>query len=273
MCKVNDAWAGVDPVKVLGIPLWTASLDQAVSEAVNVCRSCEPKLSRLVSATGAHGLVTARRNPAFARVLKSFHHNLPDGMPAVWVGRLKGAHSMRRCYGPDFFRELITSSGGDPIRHYLCGGKQGVAEELRGVCEAKFGNRHVVGAFCPPFREMSDTELATLGMDVEARGTDVLWIGLSTPKQEVFALRLSRLTRVHYIVTVGAAFDFHVGRIRQAPRALQRAGLEWLFRLCMEPRRLHKRYAQIVPLFLFYNLVDLVRCLTSRNQAGGLGDA
>jgi N-acetylglucosaminyldiphosphoundecaprenol N-acetyl-beta-D-mannosaminyltransferase len=245
-------------IKVLNIPLFDQGLEIAVSDVVSVCISDQPKENRCISATGAHGLVYAHKNPEFANTLHNFHINLPDGMPGVWVGRLKGASEMKRCYGPEFFRELIIATKDLQIRHYFCGGKSGVAEELKEVCLKKYGNPNVVGTFCPPFRELSESECRNLANDINEKKTDILWIGISTPKQEKLARRLSQYTNVHFLATVGAAFDFHLGKVQQAPRFIQQLGLEWFFRLCIEPRRLYKRYLEIVPCFIYYNLKEFL---------------
>ena len=250
-------------IRVLDIPLYDKDLASAVREVVGACLGDAQKLNRCISATGAHGLVYAQQSTEFAATLRDFYINLPDGMPGVWVGRLKGAKSMRRCYGPDFFRDVMIASSGTPITHYLCGGKPGVAEELKRACETRFGNLGIVGTYCPPFREMSDEECRALASDINGKGVDILWIGISTPKQETLAHRLAKYLRVHFIVAVGAAFDFHIGRTRQAPRMMQNMGLEWLFRLCMEPRRLLPRYLEIVPLFILYNLREAMNSIGS----------
>ncbi len=166
---------------------------------------------------------------------------------------------MERCYGPDVFKEVIINTAQYSIKHYFCGGKDGVAEELKRVCEKKYNNFNIVGTYSPPFREMTDEELKALAADINNKDTNIVWIGLSTPKQEIFAKRLSEYTNVHFIITVGAAFDFHTGKVKQAPKWIQKAGLEWFFRLMMEPKRLWKRYFEIVPLFIWYNLLEFIK--------------
>jgi N-acetylglucosaminyldiphosphoundecaprenol N-acetyl-beta-D-mannosaminyltransferase len=163
---------------------------------------------------------------------------------------------MERCYGPDVFRDVMIRSASKPIRHYFCGGKPGVAEALKTAVQEKFANYNVVGTMCPPFAPVEAMDCETIGKDIAEQEADIVWIGLSTPKQEYFAARLAKHTTTHCLVTVGAAFDFHTGKVRQAPSILQKAGLEWLFRLCVEPGRLWRRYARIVPLFVFYNVID-----------------
>lgn len=247
-------------VEVLNIPLYPYNIPKAISEVEEIClQEDSPKLSRCISATGASGIIYARQNQEFKNILRSFFLNLPDGMPSVWIGRAKGAKDMERCYGPDFFKDLVTSSSGKPINHFLCGGQPGVAEQLKTACQVSFNNCNIQGTYTPPFRWMTDLELETLGNTINSLNIDIVWIGISTPKQELLANRLRKFTNVHFIVTVGAAFDFHTGRVKQAPKWIQRNGLEWLFRLIQEPRRLYKRYFTIVPLFIYYNFKELFR--------------
>lgn len=246
-------------VKVLDMPIYDAPLRQAAETVVTKSGKLSGRANLCVSLTGAHGLVEAKRNPSFRAVLQRFHWNLPDGMPVVWVGKLKGASRMERCYGPDLFAEVMRLSAAAPVRHFFCGGKAGVAEKLRITCEERFGNRQCVGTYSPPFHEMDEGEIEGLAAMVNATRADILWIGVSTPKQELLALRLARHTNVYYIITVGAAFDFHTGGVRQAPGFIQRAGLEWFFRLLMEPRRLASRYSVVVPLFIAHAIKDLRR--------------
>jgi len=192
--------------------------------------------------------------------------NLPDGKPGVWVGRLKGAEDMERCYGPDVFAAIMEATADENVSHYLCGGAEGVAKSLKTACAEKFENRNVVGTYCPPFRPMSDDEFGALGADIDQAGADIVWIGISTPKQEHFAADLADHTSASLIITVGAAFDFHIGAVRQAPNWMQRAGLEWLFRVMMEPRRLFSRAVNVVTGFIYYNLKELVNKILFRSN-------
>ena len=239
-------------VHVLGIHLFDRGLQQAIEEIAQVAIRAERR-GFCVSATGAHGLVTCCQQPEFRRILSRFEINLPDGMPSVWIGKLKGARQMQRCYGPDFFKGLIQYTRDMPVKHFFCGGKPAVAEELREAVGHKYGNFSIVGTYCPPFRELTDHEWVSLGRQIQNSNVDIVWIGLSTPKQEIFAQKLVKFCAVKFIITVGAAFDFHTGRVVQAPRLMQRLGLEWFFRLLVEPKRLWRRYFQIVPLFVYYN--------------------
>lgn len=244
-------------VNILEIDIYDKGHKNAVNKIVKESTQ-NKKRNLLVSATGAHGLITAKKNVYFDKVLRRFYLNLPDGVPCVWVGHLKGAKKMTRCYGPDFFRDVITMSANKKVNHFLCGGKPGVARELKGVCNKKFNNGNIVGLFSPPFRVMTDKELINLSQKINSAKADIIWIGLGTPKQEYFAEKLSHFVNVKFIITVGAAFDFHTGRIRQAPKIIQNVGMEWFFRLCMEPKRLWRRYFEIVPAFIYYNLKEII---------------
>lgn len=239
------------------VSLYSLSIKDAVKEIIEGCTNQQNNFC--ISATGAHGIITAKKNPDFKELLNSFYLNLPDGKPGVWVGRLKGAKQMERCYGPDFFAACMKESADKDIKHFLCGGKDGVADKLKKACETKFGNQNIGGTFCPPFKKVDEYDYKGIADRINESGADIVWIGISTPKQEQFAWRLSKYTNVHFLITVGAAFDFHIGKVRQAPSWMQKAGLEWLFRFIMEPKRLWKRYLEIVPLFLYYSTLDLIK--------------
>jgi len=145
------------------------------------------------------------------------------------------------------------------VAHFFCGGKPGVAEELKQAAAFKFGNKRVSGTYCPPFSPMQEKDWSNLVAKINESSAQIIWIGLSTPKQEKFAYELAKRVRARYIITVGAAFDFHTGRLAQAPRWIQRSGLEWFYRLCKEPRRLWKRYIEIVPKFAMLAGADLIK--------------
>ncbi len=243
-------------VDILSIPIFAGNIELAVSYILKDFSDNAPLKNRCISATGAHGLVEASESLEFKHILHAFFWNLPDGMPTVWVGRLKGNKQMQRCYGPDFFKAMLVASANKNIKHFFCGGKEGVAEKLRSHSQQEFKNEQVVGVFSPPFREMTDDEFQTLNEKIVASGANIVWIGLSTPKQEKFAIRLASFTQVSYIITVGAAFDFHTGLLKQAPKWMQKLGLEWFFRLLMEPQRLFKRYFKIVPQFIWLNIKE-----------------
>jgi N-acetylglucosaminyldiphosphoundecaprenol N-acetyl-beta-D-mannosaminyltransferase len=193
----------------------------------------------------------AQSNPNLLRILNRSLINTPDGMPTVWVGHLQGHHGMSRVYGPDFMLELCSLSVQRGYRHFLYGGNPGVAERLTQALIARFPGLQVVGTYTPPFRPLSDSERTDLIRRVTDARPDVIWVGLSTPKQEQFMAEYINLLDTHLMVGVGAAFDIHTGRVVDAPAWMKHSGLQWLHRLVQEPRRLWKRYLINNPIFLW----------------------
>ncbi len=202
-----------------------------------------------VCVTGVHGISEARRDPGFRRILNGAFLNTTDGMPLAWLAKYHAGGDVGRVYGPDLMLEVFSRGGG--ITHFLCGGAEGVADMLKGKMEARFPGVKIVGTHCPPFRAPTPDDERALADAIRAAKPDIVWVGLGTPKQERFMARYLPEWDATVMIGVGAAFDFHTGRLRQAPRWVQRCGMEWLFRLRMEPRRLWRRYLINNPLFLF----------------------
>jgi N-acetylglucosaminyldiphosphoundecaprenol N-acetyl-beta-D-mannosaminyltransferase len=193
-----------------------------------------------------HGLGEARKDPEFRRILNQSWLTTPDGMPVVWMGPA----SVERVYGPDLMLAVCEAGRGSGLRHFFYGGNAGVAAELASRLSVRFPGLQVAGFFSPPFRDLSGEELGSLRSQVAAARPDIVWVGLGTPKQERFMAGQGMSLDTALLIGVGAAFDFHAGRVPQAPRWVQRCGLEWLFRLCVEPRRLARRYLTTNPLFI-----------------------
>lgn len=195
----------------------------------------------------AHGLTEAHRDPDLRAIYNHSFLTTPDGMPLVWLAPRD--RNVERVYGPDLMLAICDAGRTVHLRHYLYGGTPGVAELLRERLIARFPGLEIVGTFTPPFRPLDATEFATLRADITRTRPDIIWVGLSSPKQEKFMAAHARDLDAALLIGVGAAFDFHSGRVRQAPRWIQRSGFEWLFRLCTEPRRLGPRYLTTTPLF------------------------
>jgi N-acetylglucosaminyldiphosphoundecaprenol N-acetyl-beta-D-mannosaminyltransferase len=212
-----------------------------------------------VCVTGVHGVMEAFRNAKIRKIFDQADACVPDGMPMVWLGRLQGFRAMDRVYGPDLMLALLRRSAERGYTNYFYGGGPTVAEELKDRMQRRFPGLRVVGTFCPPFRPLTPEEEARVVADINEKRPDLLWIGLSTPKQEIQMAAFSSKVLAHVMLGVGAAFDFHTGRVRQAPRWVQRCGLEWLFRLCIEPRRLWRRYLRNNPLFLWHVFLQWTR--------------
>ena len=239
----------VETVNVLGVGISVLDQDRAREFLFAAARGGR---RGYVTVTGVHGVSEAQRDPELKRILNRSLLCTPDGMPMVWMGKLQGSESIRRVYGPDLMLNLCERSRGPGMTHFLYGGNPGVALELKETLETKFPGLQIVGTYCPPFRPLQPNELAGLRERVRETQPDFFWVGLSTPKQERFmAAHMSLLPEAKIFIGVGAAFDLLTGRLRQAPRWMQRLGLEWLFRLTQEPQRLWKRYFVNNPLFVF----------------------
>ncbi len=193
----------------------------------------------------AHGLVVAQDDPALRAIYNAAWLVAPDGMPLVWLG----PRGVGRVYGPDLLLAACDAGRAVGLRHYFYGGAAGVAPALAARLAERFPGLAVAGTFTPPFRDLAADEFAALRADVDRTRPDVIWVGISSPKQEKFMAAHAAALPAGLLIGVGAAFDFHSGRVRQAPRWIQRSGFEWFFRLCTEPRRLGRRYLVTTPRF------------------------
>jgi N-acetylglucosaminyldiphosphoundecaprenol N-acetyl-beta-D-mannosaminyltransferase len=210
-----------------------------------------------VCVTGVHGIMEAQRDPAFRDILNSAFLAVPDGMPTIRVGALQGHRGMRRVYGPDFMLEFCRHSVERGYRHLLYGGGEGVAPQLAENLRQRIPGLKVVGTFTPPFRPLNAVEEQELISRVRECRPDFIWVGISTPKQEHFMAQYVGRLDASLMVGVGAAFDLHTGRMKDAPAWMKLAGLQWLHRLCQEPRRLWRRYLRNNPEFLIRAALQL----------------
>jgi len=247
--------ADIQRVNVLGIGLSVLNLDSAL---VAITRALERKSKGYICVTGVHGVMEAQKDGELRGILNRAFLNTPDGMPMVWLGKLHGFGAMRRVYGPDLMFLVCDSLRKRDCRHFLYGGAEGVAPDLKRRLEEKFPGLNIVGTYTPPFRPLNPAEEGDLIRTVNDLRPDIIWVGLSTPKQEKFMAKYSGKLDATLMFGVGAAFDFHAGRVRQAPRWMQRSGLEWFFRLCSEPRRLAGRYLKNNPVFVFRIVCQLL---------------
>lgn len=250
----------IDKFYICGVEMCSTDLNGLYAFISNYYFTDNSKLYPIcISATSAHGIIEAKKDKNFRKLLNNYFINFPDGMPLVWSALVMGHNKTRRCYGPDIFLKVITATNCFPLGHYFFGGKSGVSEELKKVALKKYGNPNIVGTYTPPFSDISNYDWEDICNRIEMSGAFFVWIGLSTPKQEWAAYELSKRLKFVFIITIGAAFDFHTGRLAQAPKWLQSCGLEWFYRLNKEPRRLFRRYIEVVPKFAFLASVDIIK--------------
>ena len=197
---------------------------------------------RYIAVTGMHGVSVAGRDPGFRRVLDDADLVVPDGMPLVWLGRSRGHALERRVYGPELMTEFCRRTRGRGYRHYFYGGRPGVAQRLSESLRVVDPGLQVAGAYAPPFGAVSRRESEQILDRINEASPDILWVGLGAPKQERWMWENCAHLRVPVLAGVGAAFDINSGLVRQAPVWMRENGLEWSWRLMLEPRRLWRRY-------------------------------
>jgi N-acetylglucosaminyldiphosphoundecaprenol N-acetyl-beta-D-mannosaminyltransferase len=238
---------------ILGVGVSAINTAQALQSIDGWIRD---RQQQYVCVTGVHGVMESQRDPKLRRIHNQAGLVTPDGMPLVWLSRLKGFPYVERVYGPDLMLAVCQQSIVKGYRHYFYGGARDVVEKLASRLTGRYPGIQIAGFWSPPFRPLTHDEDEALIQEINQTGPDIVWIGLSTPKQEYWmSSHRGRLT-APVLIGVGAAFDFHAGVKRQAPRWIQRSGLEWCFRLLSEPRRLWRRYLINNPLFLWMLLVE-----------------
>jgi N-acetylglucosaminyldiphosphoundecaprenol N-acetyl-beta-D-mannosaminyltransferase len=229
-------------VDAVQIPDVVSSMEEWIAER----RKC-----RYIAVTGMHGVTEAQHDQQFLTILNQADLMVADGFPLVWLGRRKGYELPRRVYGPETMLVFCQATAGKGYRHFFYGGAPGVAQALAEKLSAELPGLVVAGTFCPPFRPLTEQEDREVLAAIEQARPDVIWVGLSTPKQERWMFEHRELLSPCVLVGVGAAFDFLSARKSQAPVWMRENGLEWLFRLLQEPRRLWRRYLLCGSEFVF----------------------
>lgn len=251
--RMNGA-ASTDRADVLGVMVSAIAPEQATATIEAWIRDRTPQY---VCITGVHGVMESRRDPSLRAIHNQAGMVTPDGMPLVWMAQRLGFPGTRRVYGPDLMRTMAAISAREGYRNFFYGGGEGTADRLKAALTRAHPGLQVVGTLSPPFRALTAAEDALIVSQINASRPDIVWVGLSTPKQERWMAAHRHLLECPVLVGVGAAFDFLSGGKRQAPPWMQRSGLEWLFRMASEPRRLAGRYLRNNPAFICHALRQL----------------
>ena len=242
--------------KILGIRITATNIYECktlINNAIN------GKINQYIVIRDVHGIVQSHKSQAVKVAHDHAAYVLPDGMPLVWIGKIKGSKSIDRCYGPDLMLAIMGESVEKGYKHFFYGGNSGVANRLKSEMENRYPGVKIVGTYSPPFRPLNKSEELELENLIDELKPDILWVGLSTPKQELFMYENLNKLNAKLMIGVGAAFDFHTGIIKQAPALVQRLGFEWAYRIFQEPRRLWKRYLISIPTFIFYYILELLK--------------
>ena len=235
-------------VDVLGVQISAVSMAAAVASFEHWIDNGE---TTYVCVTGVHGVMECQRDRSLLNIHNASGMTTPDGMPMVWASRWAGVRGVDRVYGPDLMLEICRLSAANGWSSFFYGGKPGVADRLAERLTAQFPGLEVAGTHSPPFGDLTPSEDREITSRINAANADIVWVGLSTPKQERWMADHRAILNAKVLVGVGAAFDINSGSIRQAPRIVQRSGFEWLYRLAQEPGRLWRRYLRNNPAFLW----------------------
>ena len=240
---------------ILGVHIEAVQIPDVVNQIEDWI--AEGRTCHSIAFAGLHGISEAHKDSRYKTILNSADLVVPDGMPLVWLGRLYGHSIQRRVYGPEVM-ETFCRKTGSQYRHFFYGGAAGVAASLATSLRERF---HIVvaGTCSPPFRELTQEEDKAIMDRVHEAAPDVLWVGLGTPKQERWMHEHRTRLPVPVLLGVGAAFDLISGRLRQAPEWMRENGLEWFFRLLIEPRRLWKRYLVTIPSAIWSISLEIVQ--------------
>lgn len=231
-------------VDILGVGVSAVDPQSAIAELSRWIKDGE---HHYVCVTGVHGIMESQDDPALLDVHNRSDLTVPDGMPTVWAGHWAGFKSMQRVDGPDLMPSFIEAGVALGHKHFLYGGGEGVADLLATKLRERFPGIEIVGTHYPPFRPLTDVEEDEVVELINSSGADVVWVGLSTPKQKRWMDRMTARLDANAVLGVGAAFDINAGLLMRAPKFIQRIGMEWLYRLFKEPRRLAKRYLKNNP--------------------------
>lgn len=222
----------------------------------HVCEHVESMISNrrkaYINVCTVHTVLEAHDQPSLAAIINKASLAVPDGMPLVWLGqRAFPEAGVQRCYGPDLMLSLCEAGVPKGWRHCLYGASESVINRLEEKLTQRFPGIQIVERIAPPFRPLTERERQTTIARINQAAPDIVWVGLGTPKQDQWIGDFREPLEAPVLIAVGAAFDFHAGQLVQAPKWMQRCGLEWLFRLIMEPRRLWRRYLIGNPRFLW----------------------
>lgn len=245
-------------VPVIGLPIATATYRSAVDWIL--AHATKRDRAYAVEAANTHVAALARHDPAFRQTMDRFDLICPDGMPLVWAMNRQLSSNEKltdRVYGPTLMLETIQAATQNlGFKHFLLGGKSSTLEKLVATFTTRFPMTQIAGIHSPPFGDWDENENQTIFAKIHASGANVIWVGLGCPKQENWISRNKDKLPPGVYFGIGAAFAFHAGEVKQAPPFLQRIGMEWLYRLAIEPRRLARRYCTYNSLFLWHLLFD-----------------
>ena len=239
-------------INVLGVGINAITFDAAVQTILQWVARREHHYVNLCT---THTVLECTYAPALNKIVNRGSLTFPDGMPLAWIGRALG-HNAERVYGPDLMLAVCERGQAAGVRHFFYGGAPGVPELLTEKLRARYPQLVVAGMYSPPFRPLTEAEQKDVVTMINQSAADIVWVGIGTPRQDYWVGQYRPLLDAAVLIPVGAAFDFHAGLKKQAPRWMMRLSLEWLFRMLSEPRRLGMRYLVSNPTFVWKLLMQ-----------------
>jgi exopolysaccharide biosynthesis WecB/TagA/CpsF family protein len=237
--------------RILDCKITRADMPRAIQWTID---RLDARKGGYVCFSNVHTVVTARKDARLRDIINNSFLSLPDGKPLSVVSRLQGVRDIDQVAGPDFMPLFIQRT--THIRHFFYGSTPETLEKLQTNLARRFPHARFVGSYSPPFKEVSSVEMAAVLARINQAKPDVIWVGLGAPKQEYWMAEYWQALKPAILMGVGAAFDFHAGKITRAPQWMSKLCIEWLFRLCQEPQRLWKRYLVTNSLFFYYLIMD-----------------
>jgi N-acetylglucosaminyldiphosphoundecaprenol N-acetyl-beta-D-mannosaminyltransferase len=233
---------------VLGIPLAVTDYESTLSW---IDQAVAARARSYICVAAVHTVMACQEDRELRAAVESADFTVPDGQPLIWALRALGHPLEDRVYGPELMDRACARAARTGQRFFLYGGRnQGALVELTRMLRLRHPGLKIVGGYAPPFRELTDAEDEAVAFEINRSRADVVWVGIGVPKQEKWMARMRDRLDPPVLIGVGAAFDFHAGIIPQAPARMQRCGLEWVYRLRQEPRRLWKRYLKYNPQYV-----------------------
>ena len=242
-------------IKILGVPISEIDMDLAISTISNWIKLPD---KRIICVRDVHGIILCQKDSLFMEIHNKADMVFADGMPIYWSAKLFGSKNIKRVTGPDFMTRMLDVSQSDEIKHFFYGSTEEVLSKLKNELTNKYPLTNIVGYYSPPFHILSEEEEFDIVNIINSKNPDILWVGLGSPKQEKWMYHIIKRLNTKILIGVGAAFDFHAGSKKRAPKWMQSIGLEWLFRLLSEPKRLWSRYLKHNPRFIWYFLLQLL---------------
>lgn len=246
---------------IIGLPVAATDYSEAIDWILD--KAGDRTRAYAVEAANAHVAALSRSDSDFSQSMQCFDLILPDGMPLVWAINADVEADKKlndRVYGPTLMLKALAATAGESdYSHFLLGGSRKTLDQLLILFGKQFPNTTIAGSYSPPFGNWDENEQAYIGQKIRESGANLIWVGLGCPKQEHWIARNLKQLPSGVYFGIGAAFAFHAGEVRQAPALLQKFGLEWAYRLAMEPRRLFRRYITYNSLFIYYWLRDRMR--------------